>query len=259
MGAIRIPVRYYRLGVEEGAPCEEERFQYGTLNWTLPAEQTALVMVDCWDIHYIQSHEERSGRICRERLKPAVEACRSAGIAVVHAPSPPRAKYYAQWVRYAGDEELNPNSSAASEWPPDPFRKRTGEWAAFAKPREWVLDAWAKRADQQRIVPEIAPQPDDFVIGTGAQLHRLCRDRGILHLIFAGFATNMCVLYRDYGTRAMQQRGYNVILLRDCTTAIEAAHTLEGEGLTQWSILEIEMIVGTTTTSDEIIRACASA
>jgi hypothetical protein len=54
----------------------------------------------------------------------------------------------------------------------------------------------------------------------------------------------------------MQQRGYNVILLRDCTTAIEAAHTLNGAGLTQWAILEIEMTVGVTTTSEELIKAC---
>jgi nicotinamidase-related amidase len=258
MSTLQIPVRHYRLGVEPGAACEEDRFQYQVRNWTLPVAQTALVMVDCWDIHYIQSHEERSGQICRERLLPVVEACRRAGIAVVHAPSPPRARHYPQWVRYAGDEELAPRPAPPPDWPPEAFRKREGEWAAFAKPREWVLDEWAKRSDQQRIVPEIAPQPDDFVIATGAQLHRLCRDRGIMHLLYAGFAANMCVLYRDYGTRAMHQRGYNVILLRDCTTAIEAAHTLAEEGLTQWAILEIEMTVGTSTTSEEVVRACAA-
>jgi nicotinamidase-related amidase len=256
MSTIRLPVRYYRLGVETGAVCEEGAFQYRTMTWDLPSQQTALVMVDCWDIHYIQSHEERSGQICRERLAPVIAACRAAGITIIHAPSPPRARHYPQWVRYAGDEELSPHSGPSADWPPEPFRKRTGEWSAFAKPREWVLDEWAKRADQQRIVPEIAPQPDDFVIATGAQLHRLCREREILHLLYAGFAANMCVLYRDYGTRAMQQRGYNIILLRDCTTAIEAAHTLGDEGLTQWAVLEIEMIVGTTTTSEEVIRAC---
>jgi len=256
MGEIRLPVRYYRLGVEPGQPCEERRFRHATLNWTLRSEQTALVLVDCWDIHYITSHEERSGQICRERLKPAIEACRAAGIPVIHAPSPPRARHYPQWVRYAGDDELVSHAGAQPDWPPDSFRRRDGEWSAYAKPREWVLDEWAQRADRQRIVPEIAPKPEDFVIATGAQLHRLCRDRAILHLLYAGFATNMCVLYRDYGMRAMQQRGYNVILLRDCTTAIEASHTLEEEGLTQWSILEIEMVVGTSLTSDELIRAC---
>jgi nicotinamidase-related amidase len=257
MSAIQVPVRYYRLGVEQGAPCEESRFNYSTMMWTLPTAQTALVMVDCWDIHYIQSHEERSGRICRERLKPVVEACRRAGIAIVHAPSPPRARHYPQWVRYASDQELIQTPGTSPDWPPEAFRKREGDYAAYKKPREWVLDEWAKRADQQRIVPEIAPQPDDFVVATGEQLHRLCRDRGILHLLYAGFATNMCVLYRDYGVRAMQQRGYNILLLRDCTTAIEAAHTLEQEGLTQWAILEIEMTVGMTTTSEEVVRACA--
>src|SRR5437773_9440716 len=112
MSTLQIPVRHYRLGVEEGAACEEDRFQYQVRTWALPVAQTALVMVDCWDIHYIQSHEARSGRICRERLKPVVEACRKAGIAIVHAPSPPRARHYPQWVRYAGDEEMVPGPAA---------------------------------------------------------------------------------------------------------------------------------------------------
>ena len=51
MSELQLPVRYYRLGVATGARGEEGQFSYGTLTWTLPTAQTALVMVDCWDIH----------------------------------------------------------------------------------------------------------------------------------------------------------------------------------------------------------------
>ena len=77
-----------------------------------------------------------------------------------------------------------------------------------------------------------------------------------LHLFYAGFATNICVLFRDYGTRAMAQRGYNVILLRDCTTGIEHRETLEGHWLTRAAINSIEIFTGHTTTSEQFLRAC---
>jgi nicotinamidase-related amidase len=115
-----------------------------------------------------------------------------------------------------------------------------------------------RRQQERRILPALTPQPDDFVIATGEQLHRLCHHRKILHLIYAGFAANVCVLYRDYGTRAMSRRGYNVILLRDGTCAIESAETLQEERLLQAAILGIEMFVGSSTTSQALLDACNS-
>jgi len=257
MSAITIPVRYYRLCVNPGVSCEEKNFEHRELTWLLPTEQTALVLVDCWDIHYIKSHEQRSCAITRERIAPLMAACRQAGMTIVHAPSPPIAKKYAQWVRYAGDGEFGiGTSSAPSDWPPPEFRRREGEYEQFRKPHEPVMDEWNKIEGNRRIIAEIEPHGNDFVIATGAQLHRLCRDRKILHLLYAGFAANMCVLYRDYGMRAMRDRGYNVILLRDCTTAIEAHETLDDELLTKAAILEIEMTVGYSTTSQAVMDAC---
>jgi hypothetical protein len=68
----------------------------------------------------------------------------------------------------------------------------------------------------------------------------------------------MCVPGRDYGTRAMERRGYNVILLRDCTTAIEGHETIHDEWLTKAAILEHEMILGHTAIAADLIAACES-
>ena len=86
--AIVLPVRYCRLTTDDGIPWREENFELRGLSWGLNPEQTALVLVDVWDIHPIESHEERSARITRERIAPVAAACREAGITVVHAPSP---------------------------------------------------------------------------------------------------------------------------------------------------------------------------
>jgi nicotinamidase-related amidase len=109
------------------------------------------------------------------------------------------------------------------------------------------------------VVECLLPHPEDFVIATGDQLHRLCRANGIMHLVYGGFAANMCVPGRDYGTRAFATRGYTIILLRDGTTAIEAHTTLDGFGLTEAAIIETEMIIGYTALSTDMIAACEAA
>ncbi len=257
---ITLLVRYCRLYWDEDVPHREEHFTLVEQTFTIPVESCALVLVDCWDGHYIDSHLERTNQIIDERILPTINACREAGVAVIHAPSPPMAKKYRQWVAYASDQELDPKAATAPEWPPAEFRNRTGEFECFAKPAEDERDEWVRTGGAARlIVDTIAPQPGDSVITTGDHLHRLLTHKRITHLLYAGFAANMCVPGRDYGTRAMNERGYNCILLRDCTTAIEGPGSWDGMTFTKASILEHEMIIGHTATSEAVIEACGSA
>jgi nicotinamidase-related amidase len=256
MSELALKVRHYHFGFEEGQPWREENTHDLVTTRTIKPEETALVLVDCWDRHYLRSYLERTDQICTEKIVPVVAACHEAGITVVHAPSPAQAKRYPQWLQYAGDEELfsSPAASYQPEWPPQEFRYRSGDYQQFAKPPGAVVQAWrVVEADQRKIVHQLEPRENEFVVATGRQLHRLARHRKILHLIYVGFATNMCVVGRDYGMRAMQGRGYNVILLRDCTTGIEACDTVEDMGLTRAAILEVEMMLGFTSTSNDLI------
>ncbi len=257
MSAIKLQVRYQRHAPDEGQEYIEANFHRAFAEWSLDPSEAALVMVDCWSIHPIVSHQERAARICAELIAPVAEACRRAGIAIVHAPSPPQARLYPQWTKYASDAELFGTPSVPPAWPPEAFRNREGKYAQFAKMPEPVLERWREEEmPKRRIIDCLEPQPDDFVIATGEQLHRLCRHNEILHLFYCGFAANMCVPGRDYGMRAMHRRGYNIILLRDCTTAIEASHTYENLTLTEAAILEVEQLLGFTTTAAELIAAC---
>lgn len=262
MAVLQVPVRWYPTVTEPAVRCLEPNGAHLERVWELPAAQTALVMVDCWTTHPIESHLDNSGEIIERVVVPLTEACRSAGISVIHAPSPVQAHLYPQWLRYAGQVELGylPPAGPAdggSPWPPADFRSRTGAYAGLARPT-YLRDVQPYLVER-RIVPSLGPQPDDFVIATGAQLHRLCRHREILHLLFVGFATNMCILHRDYGIIAMQQRGYNCVLLRDATVAIEAAETYEARGLTQAAIYQVEMLFGVSSTAADVMTAVRQA
>ncbi|MGD9497947.1 MAG: cysteine hydrolase family protein, partial [Armatimonadota bacterium] len=228
MPTISLQVRYQRHAPDKGEEYIEANFRRAFLDWTLDPAEAALVMVDCWNIHPIATHQERAARICAELIAPVAAACRHAGVCVVHAPSPGQAKLYPQSTKFASDAELFGAGGEPPAWPPAEFRNKEGDYAQFARPEEPATKAWIEaELANRRIIDCLEPRPEDFVVATGEQLHRLCRYNGVVHLFYCGFAANMCVPGRDYGMRAMQRRGYNVILLRDCTTAIEVSHTHE--------------------------------
>jgi hypothetical protein len=67
----------------------------------------------------------------------------------------------------------------------------------------------------------------------------------------------VCIPLKDYGVRAFHARGYNVVLLRDCTTAIEGHDTIADMAGTRQAIRELEMAgVVSTITSAAFIRTC---
>jgi nicotinamidase-related amidase len=255
MHRLKLDLRYYHLTRRAGIT--ESEFHHQNLNVELSTTEVALVLVDVWGDHYIKTHLERGHDITINRIKPVVEAFRNAAAMVVHAPSPDCAKKYSQWTQYAGDDEsFGATGMKHDEWPPSDFRKKTGEYEKLSRPRDPQDPAFDDIIKNRSIIPEVAPQDGDYVVVTGAHLHRLLKAKKILHLFYAGFAANMCVPFRDYGMRAMKSRGYDVSLIRDCTAAIEVAETIGQEMLTKASVIDVEVNIGTTVSSAELIASC---
>ncbi len=98
----------------------------------------------------------------------------------------------------------------------------------------------------------------DTVITTGQQLHDHLTSQQILHLIYAGFATNWCIINRDYGVRAMRDRGYNVVLLPDATTGVEFPDTFDGLWATELAIREVEQKFGFSASNADFFSYCSS-
>jgi nicotinamidase-related amidase len=80
------------------------------------------------------------------------------------------------------------------------------------------------------IVPEVAPADGEFIIdkpGKGAfyatELDLVLRTQGITHLVFTGITTDVCV---HTTMREANDRGYECLLLEDCTGATEYGNYL---------------------------------
>ena len=50
-------------------PYREEHFGYVHLPVSIPPEQAALVLVDCWDRIIVESFQERAERICETTIR----------------------------------------------------------------------------------------------------------------------------------------------------------------------------------------------
>ena len=252
---LTITVRYARELADPDLDQREEHFSHGELDWSVPTEESAIVLVDCWADYPLRSFTERTSRICAEIIGPLLPACRQAGVAVVHAPSPDWAANYPRFD-VGGEPARHHPTVRDPEWPP----ARQGN-DAYRVPRcgdEPVYRAWWRNVAPNglRIHPAVEPVPGDYVVSTGEQLHSLCRSKRIRNLFFAGFATNICIRFRDYGMQAMKERGYNVILVRDATSGIEGADSVRRLCFTRASIHYIELKVGVTVTSDGLLDSC---
>ena len=242
--------RYYSWYATQGKEWLETNTDYATLDWNIPVSQAALVLVDVWQRHYIKDTEARAEAIINTNLVPLIAACRTSGLHVIHAPSPPVAKLHPNWVNLVPASEM---STKRDNWPPAAFRNLSGAYKSYDRPEE------PREAERQSLPPltfhpKIVPVGKEAVVATGEELHRYCKQQGILFLFFAGFNTNACILSRDYGTLQMSNRGYQVMLVRDCTTGMESKYTQASLSQTTGAILLLEMFGQYSVTSDEIVK-----
>lgn len=247
---LSIRPRYYRWHVNEGQEWTETNTGHATLDWKIPVSQCALILVDVWQRHYIREPEERAEKIIDENLVPLIRACREKKLEIIHAPAPEAARLHPNWINL--DTGMK-SEKAPVEWPPREFRHLSGSYSQYRRPVE-PREAERQSLPPLRIHPKVEPLRGEAVVATGDELHEYLKKKGILFLFFAGFNTNACILSRDYATIEMGKRGYQVLLVRDCTTGMESSESQATLAQTNGAILQLEMFGQYTVTSGEMIR-----
>jgi nicotinamidase-related amidase len=252
--SLHVRPRYHRWHVDRGVEWLEANTGYAHLDWSIPLSQTALVLVDVWQRHYLKDTEERGEQIIQDKLIPLVDTCRKYNMSIIHAPSPSVAKRHPNWVNLVDESET---VQKRDEWPPQEFRNLSGPYKKYQRPFE-PREEERQQLPELTFHPHIQPLNKEAVVATGEELHRLCKKEGILFLFFAGFNTNACIISRDYGTIQMSNRGYQVTLVRDCTTGMESAATHDTLAQTNGAVLLLEMFGQYSVASDEIIKSLSS-
>lgn len=216
-GLLRLHLRQRRPPQAEGQPVEiVER----VVDWKV--SETAVIVIDMWDGHYCRSAAQRVG-VMAPRMNQVITAARNHGVMIIHAPS--------------GTVDLYADT---------PYRQRMREAPPARQPEGWTFAKWCDRdGSREPPLPVDVSQCacDDPVVGTAVrqfskqhpaldiigydgisdnaqEIYNFCQSEGISNIIIMGVHTNMCVLGRPFGIRAMVGLERNVVLVRDLTDAM---------------------------------------
>ncbi len=230
----------------------------------MPVEQTALILIDVWDIASEREHNPPVGdRIVHEAIAPLLQAARAADMLVVHAAHRPvgwDGKNTGPRIDGRSGDSMARNQLPAEvaqqpvdpkQWPPREFLYRVGEYGQFARNDS---PAYLPYAYVQGIHPGALPvkREREFIESDFDRVQAILRDNRILHLLYVGEWTNGCVVMRPTGIRRMSALGYNTVILRDATWGPELANTWDTMEITRGAVMDIEILNGFSALAGEI-------
>lgn len=108
----------------------------------------------------------------------------------------------------------------------------------------------------RKIANSVAPIKGEIIFDgdylSAGRFDDFLKRNGIKTLIYAGYASNMCLISRPSGIIKMSLAGYDIILMRDCTIAFETPETLAGEWANKVIINTIEHQWGVTSSLTDL-------
>lgn len=275
---LKLPVRYWPKCPPPDVALkdyDEKALTYGQTTLDLKVEQTAFMLVDCWnltsdflapcvpgapkywDYNFIaggHSWLRRDEEIVKTKIRPCLLRARAVGMTILHAPTSYIADRYPQCQALARAVK-EPPAAPPRSWPPGAF---IGErWRRFMELR-YGKDCgqyWNRIRATMDIAEAVRPLDDEVVFSTLAQQEHVLAQRKILNVILVGFAANACLLGKPGALADLAKRGYEAVVLRDCTTGIEAPWSVDELSATRATMDFIEMAYGYTATSDEFLAA----
>lgn len=190
-----------------------EVWQTVTITRRVPADQCAIIICDMWDKHWSRGASERVDAMA-PRMNEVVKAARAAGVMIIHAPS--------ETMDFYRDSPARARALAAPcvpmpeptlrEVPPLPIDDSDG--GSDTGEASWYT-AWTRQHPAIEI-----DEAKDAISDDGQEVWNLLRERGVAQLLIMGVHTNMCILDRPFGIKAMVQRGVDTALVRDLTDAM---------------------------------------
>lgn len=253
---LELPLTFYR-----GAPAANPDGRI-TETWSLNLKETALIELHCWNIGFpgepavpenywvfmgsLQNHQAMP-EVVEGVIAPLLKAGRAAGMPIVHVQPESIA------AKYPGTEPPRPPAPTRQGPPPLPavtndMLERTDRIHGEGY-RDW--EGWS----QLDVAPPVRPEPGDTMIVTTDQFDAWARSQGITTLIFTGFATNLCILDSPAAMKAMRDKGYRCVIVREGTLAVEFPETLADRVLTRAGVQYIEGWVGYSTGAADLMAA----
>jgi hypothetical protein len=232
----------------------------------LDLDHTAVVVMHAWEtgtreqfpgwyraVEYIP----RSQQILRDVFPALLGTVRRSGLTLFHVVG--GGDYYKQQPGYLRAALL---AGSEPSWPqatPDPSLERLQRFRA----QHTFVGAHneadvARGFDQLGFPLQARPQGDEGIAENAGQLFALCRDVGVNHLIYAGFAINWCLLMSPGGMLDMSRRGLMCSALRQAVTAVENKESARSESHKEEALWRVALAFGFVFDIDDFAGAISS-
>jgi len=232
----------------------------------MSVEESAIILIDLWDAENKRLPcNQLFEKIIVQKIAPLLKAARETNMVVIHAPhrqigwdgicrqksldlrgptDTPRSEL-PKWVK---NKEISP-----LQWPTVEFVFRVGEYSRYSR---FSNPNYIPYTQIRGIHKAVLPMKRDreYIASNRKRVQSILRKHRVLHLFYAGFATNQCVLNRPIGIRNMSMIRYNVMILRDATIGSEFGNTWKNLDITKGAIADIEINYGFSTTVDALLK-----
>ncbi len=218
---LHLTLRRQHLTQDEGG---HNMWQSVTTERTLPGNQVAIIICDMWDAHPCSLSAQRVVELA-PRMNQVINAARSLGIMIIHAPSETM-KFY------EGTPWRKRMQRAPMVWSKTPILPRVPR--DETETRLFPIDDSDPGGGgcDDPIVKPVGKRPwsrqnplidivgYDGISDSGQEIYNFCKQEGIVNIALMGVHTNFCILNRSFGIKQMTQLGFNVVLVRDMTDAM---------------------------------------
>ncbi len=173
-------------------------------------KKVGVIAVDVWNYHWCKTATMRVDAIV-PRINKALEAARELGMSVMLCPSDVVDNYVGYPQREAVFQlpQVEVPMVMTVTCPPVP----DAGGCACGRERCGGNYGW------DGMHPALKIGEKDLMPDTQAEVYAICQVRGLTHLIYVGFHTQVCLLGKPMGLRAMKSAGLNCVLARDMTDA----------------------------------------
>jgi len=221
--------------------------------------KTAVVVMHAWDcgtreefpgwwrtVEYLP----RARDICRTVFPPLLAAVRQSPLPLFHVVGGGR--YHQECPGYQRAVALaGPAPAPVPQIERDPVLDRLAQFKEDIKQHNAADIARAfARID---FAPEARPVGNEGVAENAHQLFALCRDHGVNHLIYIGFAINWCLLLSPGGMADMRKHGIMCSTVRQAVTAVENRESARQERHKEDALWRVGLAFGYVFDADDLI------
>lgn len=269
MAIVKIPTYYYQhFGADYSLEVPGEGFGgWKKAELPLNLEKTAIVVMHAWDCgtyeqypgwHRAVEYIPRAVEICKTQFPRILKPAREKKLKIYHVVG--GTEYYENLPGYLKAVSLS--SSKKEEYekvdPDEVYNKLIDFKTMEGHPGKDNIDDINRGISNMNFMTEAMPYNDEGVAENAEQLFALCKNDGVNHLIYIGFAINWCLLLSPGGMADMQKRGLLCSTIRQAVTAVENKETAREQLCKEIGLWRVALAFGYVYDSDDFIQCISN-